>query len=153
MAHSENLISLIYLSSEAVPFSEQDLIELLEKSRQSNAALGMTGMLLYKDGNFLQVLEGETEKVLALYEKIRQDERHRSLTILSREAISHRDFPDWSMGFRDLRSPDTVRRPDFSHFVDTSLTAADLSADPGRARKLLMFFKEDKASVKSVGAC
>jgi hypothetical protein len=54
----ENLISLVYLSAAVFPFQPEDLLELLGKSQERNHKLGITGMLLFKQGNFLQVLEG-----------------------------------------------------------------------------------------------
>jgi hypothetical protein len=151
MEGPKSLISLIYLSCEAVHFTEPDLQDLLGKARANNSNLGVTGMLLFKDGNFLQILEGETKTVLSLYEKIRQDRRHKNLTVLSQDAIKVRIFSDWSMGFHDLRSPEMTNRPDFGSFLDVSLAAADLSADPDRIKKLLLFFKGDKP-FKGVGA-
>ena len=58
-----SLITLIYGSAAVDPFTEPELIALLEKSRANNQSLGVTGMLVYRDGNFLQVLEGEAEQV------------------------------------------------------------------------------------------
>ena len=138
------LISLVYVSTSVVPFSKQDFLELLAKSRENNLKLGITGMLLFKDGNFLQVHEGDREKVHSLYQKITQDPRHAKLAGLFEGSSTERDFPDWSMGFHDLRSPETVKIPGSNYFLDTSLTAADFSSDPGRAKKLLLLFKENK---------
>src|ERR1039458_2961767 len=152
MEEPENLISLIYLSAASVPFSKQDLVELLTKSRENNSALGITGMLLFKDGNFLQVLEGEEKKVHALYQKIAQDRMHRRLITLSQMPCTERAFPDWSMGFHDLRSPEVAITPGFTPFLDTSLTAADFATDPGRAKRLLLLFKEEKLLSKGAGA-
>jgi hypothetical protein len=139
-----DFISLVYVSTATIPFFRLDLRELLSKSRDNNAKLGITGMLLFKDGNFLQVLEGEREKVRALYQKIGEDPRHSNLATLFEGASDHRDFPDWSMGFQDLSAPETMNTPGYSHFLDTSLTAASLSSDPGRAKMLLLLFKETK---------
>jgi hypothetical protein len=54
------MFSIVYVSSALKPFSKTDLLTLLEKSRENNTSLGISGMLLYKDGNFMQVLEGES---------------------------------------------------------------------------------------------
>lgn len=150
MALPRNEISLVYLSAATCPFSRQDFIELLTQARESNCALEITGMLLYKDGNFLQVLEGDAGKVQTLYEKIAADKRHTTLKILSHEACKQRDFPDWSMGFHDLGSGE-VRPEAFSHFLDSTLTTASFSSDPGRAKKLLLLFKEERLA-KVAGA-
>jgi Sensors of blue-light using FAD len=143
MADSK-LFSLIYLSAATRPFSQLDLLQLLTKSRENNSGLGVTGMLLFKDGNFLQVLEGEESKVQALYEKIAQDRRHRTLITLSMGYSPERDFPDWSMGFNDLRSSELAKTPGFTRFLETSLTSSDFISDPGKAKKLLLLFKEEK---------
>ena len=153
MEHSGGLTALVYVSESVVPFSKENLSELLTKSRENNSRLGITGMLLFKDGNFLQVLEGEREKVHDLYQRIRRDPRHSKLTGLFEGSLTERDFPDWSMGFHDLGSPQTIRIPGSNHFLHTSLTTADLASDPSRAKKLLLLFKENKLlSAKGTGA-
>jgi hypothetical protein len=52
-----------------------------------------------------------------------------------------RQFPDWSMGFRDLDSPDARSEPGYSGFLNAPLTGREFSADPSRAQKLLLTFK------------
>ncbi|MGD0987621.1 MAG: BLUF domain-containing protein [Candidatus Sulfotelmatobacter sp.] len=150
MANSD-LISMVYLSTAVFPFSSQDLIDLLAKSRENNTALGVSGMLLFKENNFLQVLEGERGQVLKLFNKIKKDPRHRRVTTLSQEDIVQRDFPDWSMGFNNLSSIDASRPYGFTPFLETSLTVADFAADPSRAKKLLLLFKEEKLLAKGAG--
>ena len=143
MEKSDDIFSLLYLSEGTVPFSQEDLRALLTQSLENNSKLGITGMLLFKGGNFLQVLEGNKEAVLTLYEKIAQDSRHARITTLFQGFSSHRDFPDWSMGFHDLSAPDTIGIPGFSHFLRTSLTTADF-VDAKQAKRLLLLFKEEK---------
>jgi len=60
------LYSLVYVSSAVTFFSSAELVTLLEKSRANNTRLGISGLLLYKDGNTMQLLEGERDIVLAL---------------------------------------------------------------------------------------
>ena len=68
---------LVYVISATRPFVGEDLRVLLETCRKNNAELGVTGMLLYKDGNFMQVLEGEDEgSVRGLYGRIAADPRY-----------------------------------------------------------------------------
>jgi len=95
---------LIYLSSARRDFSAQELQELLVRSRYHNEQQGITGLLLYKDGNFLQAIEGEEEAVESLYARIEADPRHHGLMVLFHEEIPERDFASWTMGFRDLSS-------------------------------------------------
>jgi hypothetical protein len=152
MTSTQSLTSLVYLSAATCPFSPLDLNELLARSRENNTVLGVTGMLLFKDGNFLQVLEGRKETVFALYEKIGRDPRHRNLTALSQGPITKPDFPDWSMGFHNLGSAAFSRPQGFTPFLETTLTMADFAADPGRAKKMLLLFKDEKLLVKASSA-
>lgn len=132
---------LVYVSSATRPFSEADLSDLLETSRENNAKLGITGMLLYKDGNLMQVLEGEEELVRALYEKIGTDPRHDGAITLHQSIAEERQFPDWSMGFRNLDSPELRTVPGYSEFLNSPLTGGEFSADPSRSQRLLLTFK------------
>lgn len=56
--------------------------------------------------------------------------------------LATRQFPDWSMGFRDLKSPDVSSLPGYSKFLNTPLTGSEFSSDPKRSQKLLMTFKK-----------
>jgi Sensors of blue-light using FAD len=136
------MFSLVYVSSAVRQFSKAELLTLLEKSRENNTSLGISGMLLYKDGNFLQVLEGEEQQVRALYAKITDDLQHKGSMALLQGFENERAFPDWSMGFRDLRSPEATATPGFNDFLNVPLTTAEFSLQPGRAKKLLLLFKK-----------
>jgi hypothetical protein len=95
------VIQLIYTSAAARPFTTEALRELLRRARETNTALGVSGLLLHVDGTFLQLLEGERDAVQGLYDRISRDPRHaRVVTLLARD-IDERNFPDWSMGFFD----------------------------------------------------
>lgn len=134
---------LIYASSATVPFSRADLTALLEISRRNNVEINVTGMLLYKDGNFLQMLEGEKENVMKLYDKISLDPRHTGvITILDGEE-EERQFPEWSMGFRDLNSPEVLSLPGYSDFLNTPFTGIEFSSNPTECQELLMIFKQN----------
>ncbi len=122
---------LIYVSCATTHFSDEDLEALLKTSRENNASLGVTGMLLYADDNFIQVIEGEEDALNNLYAKITRDARHRSFSILMHGEIKERSFADWSMGFKK------ISREDFSQvigFKDLSAKSPDallhLSAGP-----------------------
>lgn len=137
------MFSLTYVSSAVRPFSEDELGDLLARSRSNNARLGVTGMLLYKDGNFMQVLEGEEEVVRGLYAKISADPRHRGEIVLHQGSSEGRSFPEWTMGFRNLDSPEAGSTPGYSEFLNTPLTGEEFSSDPSRSQKLLLTFKKN----------
>ena len=87
-----NLIHLIYVSTAVQEFSAEDLLQLLDQARTKNARLGLTGMLLYTENNFFQVLEGEPAVVDELFQTISHDERHMKMVTIIREPISKRSF-------------------------------------------------------------
>lgn len=100
--HSEDLISLSYLSTAAPEFRESDLTQLLRDSRRANLEHHLTGMLLFRDGRFFQTLEGARATVKKLLEKIERDPRHHDLRVVLTERIPARRFSDWSMGYERL---------------------------------------------------
>jgi len=116
------MIQVSYISSATQPLSTQELLELLQQCRKNNAGNGVTGMLLYGNATFLQVLEGEEKIIDSLVEKIRTDARHTHLQILHRKTIERRQYSDWSMGFkrvsnRELQHVEGLRDFDEKHFT------------------------------------
>ena len=117
-------------------------MDILEKSRAKTAEKGITGMLLFKDGNFFQVIEGEREIVEALMDIILHDERHRGVIIMFKQAIQHRDFPDWSMAFPDLKNHHLRKTEGYDELLSNPLTHFGESANNSKARKLIRTFSE-----------
>ncbi len=93
---------IIYLSQATQPLSTMDLIGLLVRSRSYNQQTGITGSLVYGEGQFIQVLEGEEVAVRSLYDAIVRDPRHRAILKLVDKPIAQRTFAGWSMAFREL---------------------------------------------------
>ena len=136
------MISLIYVGSAVEPFSKVELLNLLETSRRNNARLHVTGMLLYKDGNFMQVIEGEGPAVRKLHTKISHDPRPDGLITLLERPIEQRQFTDWSMGFKDLSDPGLRAVPGYSEFLIAPLTSAEFASNPSHAQELPLSFKK-----------
>lgn len=90
---------LAYLSTAKYPLPEAFLQQILVTSRTRNAADGITGLLIYHDRLFFQVLEGEKAAVLACYARIERDGRHGEPTRMLEREVEHRAYPDWSMGY------------------------------------------------------
>ena len=137
------MFSLVYVSSAHRPFTPDELVELLRQSHEKNARLGITGMLLYKDGNFMQALEGEEAAVRELYATILRDARHHDVITLLEEEVPEREFAAWSMGFFDLGSDEARATPGYSAFLSTPLTGEAFAASPSRCRMLLRMFRKD----------
>ena len=93
---------LIYVSKQSYDLDQDDIDNILESSRVNNAQNNITGMLLYIEGNFFQVLEGKASYILELYEKITKDKRHQNSVIVSQGNLEKRIFKDWTMKFKAL---------------------------------------------------
>ncbi len=113
-----SLIHLVYVSSATRPFDQAELLKLLEESRRNNQRTNITGLLLYREGNFMQALEGEELAVVSTHERISKDCRHGGLITLLKGPIAQRDFGDWSMGFRNLDSAEIRTLPGYSEFLN-----------------------------------
>ena len=97
------MLQIVYTSVASQAFSATDLQRLLIGARMRNKALGVTGMLIFHDGIFLQALEGEQRAVYEIFASIRDDVRHRDVAVLHRGAgLEQRVFGDWSLGFADV---------------------------------------------------
>ncbi len=132
---------LIYVSFATGDLREPELTEILRKSRENNERDSLTGMLLYKDRRFMQVLEGEEAKVRTTYERILKDSRHRDVITLLEGELPERDFPDWSMGFKSLDDQTARSLPGFSPFLEMKFSVFDFKSDPSRAHQLLRIFR------------
>lgn len=96
------MFHLVYISHASRPLHESDLLDILYKSRHNNKKLHITGMLLYLNDKFIQVLEGKFDEVKALFEKIKEDTRHQRISVMLEGESAHRIFKNWSMGFKKL---------------------------------------------------
>ncbi len=91
------LVRLLY-ASRAVDTSADAIEAILAQSRQYNPGSGITGILCYGGGIFLQAIEGGRSPVSDLYGHIQQDKRHKDVVLLHYEEISERRFGGWTMG-------------------------------------------------------
>jgi hypothetical protein len=127
------VISLTYMSTAVKPFDDHDLRRLLDASRARNHAAGLTGMLLYVGGHFIQTLEGPPDVADETFARIEQDPRHRDLIIALRDQIESRTFPDWSMGFESLSTDEAASLPGYNDYLDTKTISEESGRDLGRA--------------------
>jgi hypothetical protein len=148
------LMQLAYTSASLQVFTVPELITLLDRARDKNKRLGITGMLLYVENSFFQVLEGESEVVLPLYQEIVLDPRHTSVTTVIAEPLPERAFPDWTMGFSTLSREDFLDIPGLNDFGTESFTLTnldDLRVSNGRAKMLLHGFTQGRWRTRLIG--
>jgi hypothetical protein len=112
---------LVYTSHSIAPFSEKELIGLLQDSRKMNKAKDITGMLIYLQERFIQVLEGDSSVVKKLYSKIQRDPRHSKVSTLIEGESDERIFKGWHMGFKSLSRIDYDELSGFQD-IDTFFT-------------------------------
>ncbi|RJT74899.1 BLUF domain-containing protein [Arthrobacter cheniae] len=96
------MLSVVYSSAATQSFSEADLAGLLTVSRRTNHSSHLTGLLLYRQGRFLQILEGPEGTVRDRMAIITADRRHTRLRVLIEETRNQRQFPDWTMGYEPI---------------------------------------------------
>ncbi|MEN0053723.1 MAG: BLUF domain-containing protein [Mucilaginibacter sp.] len=95
---------IVYVSTAVRLLTELELLELLNVARDKNKKHNVTGMLLYCEGTFMQVIEGDEASVDLIYNAIERDVRHKNIIKLGNDKIDQRNFPDWSMAFASVNS-------------------------------------------------
>lgn len=131
---------LVYISSGSRKFDDDELRAIRDVAIRNNALIDVTGMLLYLDGNFLQLLEGGQADVEALYDRIALDRRHTGAMVLSRSEGPVRLFPDWAMG---LKTVDPEKDGDIAgvfRLDHDTLGARTLALDDELSRKMIEIF-------------
>ncbi|MGZ4999987.1 MAG: BLUF domain-containing protein [Methylomonas sp.] len=101
------------------------LAKLHEQAATANRAAGISGCLLYRDGYFMQLLEGQRERVWALYDRIRTDTRHSDCRLVLDSSVAVRTFRDWGMVVPDT----TIAVPDCSINQSRHITFLDIAED------------------------
>jgi hypothetical protein len=92
------LVRLMYASRAVPALDQEELVTILRQSKANNPTTGVTGVLCFSGGIFLQVLEGGRSAVNKLYNRIGADPRHTDVELLLYEEIGERRFASWSMG-------------------------------------------------------
>ncbi len=136
------MFALVYVSTATIRWSDTDLERLLQQSRRDNLIPDITGLLLFKEGNFMQILEGAKDAVLTLMAKIKSDARHERVMVIFEEETPRREFKDWSMGFKKLGGRLVLELPGFSDVLDLPLTNEQFSSNPTRLLQFLIAFKK-----------
>lgn len=128
---------IIYSSESAMPMQRDDLEEILAQARSSNAEKGITGALVYAQGAFLQILEGERAKVQDLMAKISRDLRHETLIVLQEAEIPSAVFGAWKMAYVSATPEQVAAWIGISPTTESAEGLADIGQDPDRTAQLL----------------
>lgn len=114
------MLSIAYVSAATDPVSDEDIAEILVRSRANNERAGITGALLYHHGRFIQIIEGPDDVVHARFAIIAVDPRHRNIQTMRERVVASRQFPRWTMGFRPLSDESVQQLEGFEDFFARS---------------------------------
>jgi hypothetical protein len=137
-----NLIQLIYVSTARHLLDAQEIRQILDASVRHNTPQDVTGLLLYSNGSFMQVLEGKESAVDETMSRIEKDPLHYDVSVLTKSQVSHREFGSWAMGFRGIVAKDAASWPSFAPFFEEGFSAEEIGARPGLALEILKHFTE-----------
>ncbi|WP_205480497.1 BLUF domain-containing protein [Sphingomonas arenae] len=98
------LKSLTYTSLASLDLTSEDVENILRSAREQNAIEGITGLLVFNGTHFMQVVEGSTQAIDDLVERLRRDRRHSGVEIRDQREIQERFFPDWTMELVRVKS-------------------------------------------------
>lgn len=134
-----SLYCLVYTSVANQKMSDDNLKDLLKKSRLKNERKNISGILLYLDPFFIQILEGEEAIVNERFKIIKQDSRHHKVKLIYKKPIEQRSFPNWTMGFNKISDENVEVVEGFSDFWQRPIS--DFFSDsPNEIEKMLEQF-------------
>lgn len=137
------IYSTVYTSAASVPFDADDLTDLLTQSRSANEGVDVTGVLLYRQGRFVQYLEGDEATVRMLVGRIGADPRHSGFRVLVDGEHDSRYFPQWTMGFVSEESEHALMPIGFrTAFNDIDVLDEDPPAALRAFRQLSLMFRD-----------
>lgn len=151
MSGGKSMIQISYISSATAAMPTQDLLTLLQQCRENNASRGVTGMLLYANGTFLQVLEGPDQVIDDLVEIIKKDLRHTNIQMLYRKPIEKRQYSDWSMGFKRLSDKDLKEIEGLRHFGEKDFNPEYLAQHSSVVQSLMNHHRKERLKVIGQG--
>ncbi|MBD1384934.1 BLUF domain-containing protein [Mucilaginibacter rigui] len=131
--------NIVYISTAVKLMHENQLLDILHNARLHNAALNISGVLLYSEGTFIQVLEGKDSVIDALYSRIQADQRHKNVIKLIDEPIAEKSFSQWLMGFTVTDSAKTEKLVGYLK----SISDLDLNDGKGSAVAAIKTFIEN----------
>ena len=129
---------IMYSSQAAEPMTAAALEKILTDARAGNAARNVTGALIYVDGVFFQILEGDKTVVHELMANIARDSRHQSVTVFHEAEVEARAFESWRMAYL---SPTPEQMSAWAGLAGTTTIEgllADVNRDPHRVPRILV---------------
>ncbi len=98
-------VSEASVAGDAAATALKDIVSVAHRRNPEN---GITGVLFYENGHFIQAIEGETSAVRAMFDRIKADPRHRNMRVLIDQDIAERSFPNWAIDTFFVQYPELV---------------------------------------------
>jgi uncharacterized membrane protein (DUF373 family) len=130
------MIQITYLSAATRAMSQDDLEDILKTARETNARLGITGMLLYGNKTF--------NVVHKLVKTIKRDPRHTNLQIVKQKPIERHEYADWSMGFKRVSGEDFEAVKGLEQFEEKDFNATFLEGHASIVDSLMDHFRKER---------
>ena len=140
------LFRLIYSSEAAPGLAAAELEVMLAESRVRNRAHCITGVLVFVEGAFLQILEGEKDAVLDLMQRIERDSRHRGIKVFYEEAVEERAFTSWSMAYLSPSVEEVAKWAELDGATTIGNVLASIESNPGRLPRMVVRILETIAT-------
>ncbi len=135
------LSQLVYVSNRKPNCTQAEIDNILEACKKNNPELEITGVLLYSEKKFIQLVEGESSVIIKLYDKIKLDNRHDQVRMISLSPIKDKSFPSWHMGSRKIAGNSVDFKTDISH-DDKDIFESLLSGEEQRGDQVLNLIKK-----------
>jgi hypothetical protein len=139
-----DLYRLVYTSFRNHKCDDLEISKILDACKRNNPQRGVTGILMHSDSRFIQYIEGGKSEILGLFELIKDDPRHTSVSQRNFEKIDARMFPSWEMGFKDISKESIAFNTEVSDQdknIFEGLIKGELDFDNSGMRLLQLFFK------------
>ena len=140
----ENIFQLIYVSTATHGLEIEDIHDIEKTSATNNDLIGITGLLLYKYGKFMQVLEGPESEVRKLFSVISKDPRHKNLIVIKEGVIPIRQFSGWSMRYMPLSEIQSYGGLIHKKIFSTKSLAKEVMQSSQDTMQLLLNFKQQR---------
>jgi hypothetical protein len=128
---------LVYISQAKERMTLTTLVVILMQARALNERRQVTGALVYGDGQFMQVMEGEQDVVQDLYKRVVKDSRHQNVRLLAEGPIATRRFAQWSMAFGEVPADEFQVLRRVAEYQTPAQLAGQLAASGAFDRPLL----------------
>ena len=137
-SHIRNLHSLMYSSLADPALTVTDINQMVESARRHNEQQQITGLLLFHEGSFLQVIEGDRKEISNLFEKkLLRDSRHSAVSLFHDCALVERQFRYWHLAFSDLSKQSSHLSLPYREFLSAKQGLYELTSNTPRVLELV----------------